>query len=163
MKKHFLFAFAAASLLGTAAHFFYDWLPFPLVGLFAPINESVWEHLKLLFWPTILSGFWLAGKTADKHRLWSALLASSCVMPLLLLGTYYTLYCGFGVDSDIVNILLYYLTMAVGFFLAARWFTRRNWGAYLGYFLMAAGIYAVALTVFSISAPALPIFISKIP
>ena len=53
MKKWFAAAAAASVCLGCAWHFLYDWYPHFLVGLFAPVNESVWEHLKLLFWPVI--------------------------------------------------------------------------------------------------------------
>lgn len=39
-------------ILGILLHFFYDWSgENPFVALFAPVNESVWEHLKLLFFP----------------------------------------------------------------------------------------------------------------
>ena len=47
MKKRFWLAFGIAVLAGTGLHFLYDVCPAPLVGLFAPVNESVWEHLKL--------------------------------------------------------------------------------------------------------------------
>lgn len=43
------------SLLGTLLHFVYQWSGQKrLVSLFAPINESTWEHLKLLFFPSLL-------------------------------------------------------------------------------------------------------------
>ena len=39
-------------ILGSLSHFFYGWSGnFFLVGFFSPVNESVWEHLKLLFFP----------------------------------------------------------------------------------------------------------------
>lgn len=42
-------------ILGSLSHFFYGWSgDFFLVGLFSPVNESVWEHLKLLFFPALL-------------------------------------------------------------------------------------------------------------
>ncbi len=42
-------------VLGTLMHFFYRWSnQNPLVGLVAPVNESVWEHLKLLFFPGLI-------------------------------------------------------------------------------------------------------------
>ncbi|MFQ7549323.1 MAG: DUF6512 family protein [Blautia marasmi] len=42
-------------LLGSLSHFFNEWSGnFFLVGLFSPVNESVWEHLKLLFFPALL-------------------------------------------------------------------------------------------------------------
>lgn len=39
-------------LAGTLLHFLYGLSgEFFLVGLLAPVNESVWEHLKLALWP----------------------------------------------------------------------------------------------------------------
>lgn len=30
-------------------HFLYDWLPNSLFSIFFPVNESIWEHMKLIF------------------------------------------------------------------------------------------------------------------
>ena len=66
MKKRYALAFLLTALAGTALHFAYDWCLSPLVGLFAPVNESVWEHLKLLFWPFLAAGFALTHGQAEK-------------------------------------------------------------------------------------------------
>ena len=54
MKKRFALAFALTALIGTGLHFAYSLCPVAFVGLFAPVNESVWEHLKLLAVPMLL-------------------------------------------------------------------------------------------------------------
>ena len=42
-------------LLGSALHFTFEWSGNqPIVGAFSAVNESVWEHLKLAFWPSLL-------------------------------------------------------------------------------------------------------------
>ncbi len=41
--------------LGTALHFTFAFSGRnPIVGSFSAVNESVWEHLKLPFWPSLL-------------------------------------------------------------------------------------------------------------
>ena len=46
---------AAVLALGAAAHFFYEWSGNNFfVGMFSPVNESVWEHMKLAFFPMLL-------------------------------------------------------------------------------------------------------------
>ena len=97
MKKRYILAFFLAAVAGTLLHFLYDWLPVPLVGLFAPVNESVWEHLKLLFWNVLAAGFVLCRKKPDAQRAWSGFLAALLLMPLGLTGLYYLLAAGFGV------------------------------------------------------------------
>lgn len=43
------------SVLGTFFHFLYEWSSSNLlIGLFTPVSESVWEHMKLLFFPMLL-------------------------------------------------------------------------------------------------------------
>ena len=59
MKKYILICTILCTLfvtvLGTLGHFFYEWSNYnPYVGLFFPVNESVWEHIKLFFFPTLI-------------------------------------------------------------------------------------------------------------
>ncbi len=43
------------SVLGSLLHFVYEWTgENPLAALFSPVNESVFEHCKLLFFPALL-------------------------------------------------------------------------------------------------------------
>ena len=45
-------------IIGTLLHFTYGWSgENPFVALYSPVNESVWEHLKLLFFPVLLYTF----------------------------------------------------------------------------------------------------------
>ena len=49
-----LFGFAVTSLLGTVLHFLYEWLGEAVwIAPFSGVNESTWEHMKLLFWPML--------------------------------------------------------------------------------------------------------------
>jgi hypothetical protein len=44
-------------ILGSMLHFTFKWSGNnQLVAIFSADNESVWEHLKLVFWPTLLWG-----------------------------------------------------------------------------------------------------------
>lgn len=158
MKKRFFLAFLLAVLAGTGLHFLYDVCPVPLVGLFAPVNESVWEHLKLFFWPALAAACVLTRGSADGQRAWSGWLLAELAMPLLCMGIFYMLSCGFGVESLWVDIALYVLVMAAGFSLAYRQTVtgRSAWCA--GVLVIAVGLYGAALILFSLAPPALPVF-----
>jgi len=42
-------------ILGSVIHFTFEWSGSqPIVGAFSAVSESVWEHLKLAFWPVLL-------------------------------------------------------------------------------------------------------------
>ena len=51
MRRKWGLVFTLAVLGGAALHFLYNVWPNPLTAVLAPVNESVWEHLKLLYWP----------------------------------------------------------------------------------------------------------------
>lgn len=55
LKRHTIIGILFVLVTGTLSHFLYDWSgQNPVIGLFTPINESVWEHMKLLFFPMLL-------------------------------------------------------------------------------------------------------------
>ena len=85
-------------VLGTLSHFFYQWShENMLVGLFSPVNESVWEHLKLLFFPALTYMF-IEQKAMGKAmpglfgKNLLGIFAGLLVMPLLFYG--YTAFSG---------------------------------------------------------------------
>ncbi len=54
-KRYVVIGFFVVGILGTLFHFVYDWSgQLWLVGLFVPVNESTWEHMKLLFIPMLI-------------------------------------------------------------------------------------------------------------
>ncbi|MFR7832640.1 MAG: DUF6512 family protein [Blautia wexlerae] len=80
--------FTLAVLGGAALHFLYDVWPNPLTAVLAPVNESVWEHLKLLYWPFLAAAFVLARGADDARGRWCGLLVGLLAAPLLLLGAH---------------------------------------------------------------------------
>ncbi len=53
-SRNLLSGIVFSLLFGTLAHFIYQWSGnHPVAGLFFPVNESVWEHMKLIFFPTL--------------------------------------------------------------------------------------------------------------
>ena len=162
MKKRYVLAFLLTTLAGAGLHFAYDLCPAPLIGLFAPVNESVWEHLKLLYWPVLAAAFVLTKDEADGRKSWCGLLAGLLGAPLLLLGAYYTLLSGFALHGLPLDLILYALAMAGGFALA--WHLQRaRLPAWLcGVLVIATGTYGAALALFSFAPPELPIFLPPV-
>lgn len=112
-------------LLGTGLHFLFTLLPNPLTALLAPVSESLWEHVKLVFWPYLLAAWWLNRDRPGGVRPWLTTLPLLCVV--LLAGGYgYRVLLGG--TALWVNILLYGLVMALGFYLPTR-FSRPVSGA----------------------------------
>ena len=61
-------------ILGTILHFLYEWSgDNKIIASFSAVNESTWEHLKLVFFPMLITtivGFLAIGK--DNKKFWCA-------------------------------------------------------------------------------------------
>lgn len=119
------FLFTAA--MGPLLHFAFKWSGYSsLVGAFAAVNESTWEHMKILFVPlfvfTILEFLVFAESYANFFAVKGAsALAALAGIPVL----YYTINGAFGKTPDFVNIAIYYVA-AIAFFLLSFFLLTRG-------------------------------------
>lgn len=111
-KKGFI-TFLIISIIGTLGHFLYEWTgENALIGLFFPVNESIWEHLKLLFFPTLFYTAVEFFKTEDRKNLVIST-AKAVFFGMLLIVTLFYTYSGvLGYKIDFLNILIYYISVA---------------------------------------------------
>ena len=150
------------SVAGAALHFLYDLLPSVFSALISPINESVWEHLKLLFWPMLVGAAVLSGRAKNKPRLWGAFFAALLAAPAFLLTSYYGLKA-LGIESLAVDISLYFVSMFLGYALARYLYRKRKPENIAGFLLMLVILYGASLVLFTFAAPPLPIFQEMTP
>ena len=102
-------------LAGTALHFLYDWTGGAVwASVVSAVNESVWEHMKLLFVPAFV--FTLAQQAAlgRQYPNLPAVRAVSLTAALLFLPAAYYAYTGaLGVHALWADILLFVLAIAI--------------------------------------------------
>jgi len=144
----FWLLFAAALVSGVLLHFLYDWLPCGLTALISPVRESIWEHLKVLFYPLVIFGLLPAGKRGWIPWVWSALL--SCAMLLLFGWLYHIVIKG---SALIVDLVLYAVLMYIGFRLPRLLWPLAEWPGVGAAGAMLALLLAVLLAVFSFAPP----------
>lgn len=54
-KTNYIIEFIVIGIVGTLWHFIYKWTGGnAFIGAISPVNESTWEHLKLLFFPSLI-------------------------------------------------------------------------------------------------------------
>jgi len=78
--------------LAFIAHFLYKFIPFPIFSIYFPINESIFEHTKLVFTPfiiTYLIFYLIYKKQIDKKTYLSSLIISISTSLVLMLSFYY--------------------------------------------------------------------------
>ena len=146
-------------LLGTASHFLYSLSgSFPAIGLFCPVNESVWEHVKLLYFPAVLASL-------VQYRLMPtpcAFLSSRCIgilagcaaIPLLYYS--YTSLLGYGFLAADMGIFVFSSCLC---FALSHILTRcPQLCRKTSLWLLATAILGLCFMVFTFSPPHLPPF-----
>ena len=109
------FLFTAA--LGTVLHFTFDWSGQNLLAAaFSAVNESVWEHMKLLFFPAF---FWSVGQVCFLGRNYPnflAVRALSVLAGVVLVPVLYYTYTGIVGTHVLWADILVFLAADLGLF-----------------------------------------------
>ena len=113
--RRVLIAFVISVLCGTLLHFVYDFFPSAVTAIFSPVSESLWEHLKLIFWPYLVALLILV--PMEKGGGFAPWLFSLLVISSALLGIAYCYHVLWGGESLFFDVTLYVLLMAAGFLL----------------------------------------------
>ncbi len=157
-----LFVFVA--LAGTLLHFLYDLTDnSTLAALFSAVNESTWEHLKLIFFPSLVGAVaesFFIGKEYGNFwcvKLWGILLGITLV-PVL----FYTLNGIFGATAGWINIGIFLVSAAVSSVYEAKHFKKVDTCCMgiLAFFALCA--VAVLFWVFTFYPPEIPLFADPI-
>ena len=111
-----LMGFAFTSLGGTVLHFLYDWLGGALwIAPFSGVNESTWEHMKLLFWPmlvyTIVQSFFFREREDFLCIKLRGILLGLVLIPVI----FYTYNGVIGKSPDWINIAIFFIAAAVAY------------------------------------------------
>lgn len=125
--KHWGIAgFFFTAVVGTLLHFAYDWSgDNPIVAMISSVNESVWEHMKLLVVPVLIFSviqFFAQGKNRPDFL---AVRGISTLVATFLIPVLFYTYTGIlGYHLVWVDILIFYLAAAALFLLDAALFQR---------------------------------------
>ena len=152
--------FALTTLGGTILHFLYDWTGGSiLISPFSGVNESTWEHMKLLFWPLFLFAlvqrlFWM-----HQENFWCIKLVEILLGLWLIPVLYYTCNGVFGKSPDWVNITIFYISAALVFLF--EWFAfKKDWLSCKHPWLAFAAICLMGglFVAFTFAPPQIPLF-----
>lgn len=118
-----LAGFFFVSILGTLLHFFFDWTGESLPAAFiSAVNESIWEHMKLLFYPMVLFAAIEAKRFSKLIPAFWCIKLSGILLGLILIPLIYYTYTGaLGISADWFNITIFFFSAGAGLFLEAKW------------------------------------------
>ena len=148
-------------LAGSALHFLYEQSRYhPAAALFSPVNESTWEHLKLLFFPVLFYTLLECIRMGRRSWgfLWARTMALLSGMALIIIG-FYTYSGIIGQNNLIADIILFAVSAAAVFILTLiiqKW--RRKLPAHTGTALFLLLGVMILFFIFTFYPPQLALF-----
>ena len=155
-----LWGFAVTVLLGTVLHFLYEWLgEAKWIAPFSGVNESTWEHMKLLFLPMFLFACVQWFFFRDRRDFWCVKLRGILLGLALIPILFYTYNGVIDKSPDWVNISIFFIAAACAYLYENRLFRNTRVGANWGKLAFSALVALVLLfVVFTFAPPDLGIF-----
>ena len=108
VSKKNIFMIIFLFLLSFLWHFMYDWFPSVLTSIFFPVNESIWEHMKIIFYCLLIGSF--LEKKGNNYYL--NILVKPLVGVLFYLIIFIPLYLIFG-ESMVISLSLMLFTYII--------------------------------------------------
>ena len=122
-----LMGFAMTSLAGTVLHFLYEWLGDAVwIAPFSGVNESTWEHMKLLFWPMFLYAIVQSFFFKEEKSYWCIKLKGILFGIILIPVLFYAYNGAIGKSPDWVNIAIFFVSAAAAYIYETRLFKKEN-------------------------------------
>ena len=169
MKKNLFWwqfsGFCLVALLGTLFHFLYGWTnDNKIIASFCAVNESVWEHTKILFFPLFIFAI-IQNNYAKKDypNFWQIKLFGIVVGILLIPIFYYTLNGAFGKTPDWLNITIFFVADGLAFvveYFCFKFLAKKPKKPWLPLTILV--ILAFLFAYFTFVTPKLPLFMDPI-
>lgn len=97
-------------ILSFLNHYMYELTNYnSFVGLFAPVNESIFQHIKMIFYPILFYYVFICFLFLKKYKIsinkWFVLpLITMLITSFFIISIYYSFNYGFNIKSTIVDI-----------------------------------------------------------
>lgn len=161
LETYTLIGILVLFVVGSLFHFLYSLTgECFIVGLFVPINESIFEHTKMVVLPIFIwwSIFYLFRKKDLFVNAWftSALIAMiSAIIAIPMLFYFYSQ--AFGIESLVIDILILLVSLAIGQILGLHYY-RHGKGIEYHFAIVLMIVIIILFAFFTINPPAFPIF-----
>lgn len=146
-------------ILGVILHFTYEWSSKNLlVGTFSTINESTWEHLKLIFFPmliTLLIGYIYIGNKIPNYLCAKVIGIISAIFFTIIF--FYTYTGIIGTNFAIVDISSFFISVVLGQYVAYQKMQSKSYCNNLKAIIILLVLY-LCFSVFTFFPPHIAIF-----
>ena len=155
-----ILGFIFTSIAGVILHFLYDWTnQNTFIAAFSAVNESTWEHMKLLFFPMFIYALIQRRYKGKEYKnFWCVKLIGIVLGLLLIPGLYYTINGAFGMTPDWVNIAIFFVTAGICYFVETKLFERGINCKSQGIALLILWLIALVFVIFTFFPLSIPLF-----
>lgn len=151
-----------AIVFGTLLHFTYEWSgENRIIGLFSATNESVWEHLKLVFYPMLILAiveYFVVKKEANNYIEAKSL---GIFLAIAFIIVFYYTYTGIiGKTFFIIDILTFIISIILGEWVSYKLMIRKSESTTLSKILSSAIIFyfLISFILFTYNPPNINLF-----
>lgn len=115
-------------ILGTLLHFIYEWSGNNvIISSFSAVNESVWEHLKLVFYPMLILGvieYYFVKNIANNYIEAKAIGIFTAISFIVI--SFFTYTGIIGTNFFIIDILIFIISIILGEWTSYKLMKRKN-------------------------------------
>ncbi len=148
-------------IIGSLLHFTFELSGHqPVVGVFSAVNESVWEHLKLGFWPALVWAV-IEYRSIKKstNNFFFAKTVGIYMIPIVIPILFYSYTAVLGESLLVIDILTFVVAVIVGQLVSYKLLTYRRLPNILNKIsLIALVLLGIAFVLFTFYPPHLPLF-----
>ena len=160
IRNYQIFSVILTFILGTLLHFIFEWSgENTFVASFSAINESVWEHLKLLYFPmllTLIIGYFYIGKNVPNFLCSKTIgIINSMLFTIIFFYTYSGIL---GKNIDIINITSFFAATILGEYVAYKLMKNNMFKCNKKLAVIILILLGMSFIIFTYSAPKLGIF-----
>ena len=155
-----LMGFSVTALGGTILHFLYGWLGEAVwIAPFSGVNESTWEHMKLLFWPMLIFAIVQSLFFRERGDFFCVKLCGILLGLGLIPVLFYTYNGVVGRSPDWLNIAIFFISAAIAYIYETRLFKSGSTDCKSPRSAIAVlAVLALLFVVFTFATPRLGIF-----
>jgi hypothetical protein len=154
--------FIAASILAPLFHFTYALSGSnQFVGMISAVNESVWEHSKILYFPflfySIVEFFIIK---PDAKRFWASKAVAMAFLPIIMIVFFYSYTGMFGIESLAVDIGSTFVWLFFAFMISYKlYISNYRLERFFGWFVFLLILVFLIEILFTLLPPRIPLFI----
>ena len=152
------------AFLGTLLHFLYQWTSIKFLACFSAVNESTWEHMKLVFIPSFIFAItqsFFAKK--DYKDFWTIKMVGMLLGTFLIAIFFYTLTGCFGKLSAITNIAIFFVSVIISYLIELFLFKNTTGNGKLNVIsIIVLIVFLILFVIFSFCPPKIPLFLDPV-